>query len=119
MLLIICVCTFNNLINRPRAVKIHGVKYSEQAVIRVTNEDNHEQPYIYCKIITLYVYHDYKVFVSVILDILDYDEHTKSYVVSCSDRMVVAVYSNLYIHGVLHLKTKGPNTYLVEKHKIL
>ena len=99
-------------------MKIHGVKYTEQAVVRVTSQDDQEQPYIYCKISSLYVCNDLKVFVTNVLDIHDYVDHTKSCVVSCSTKVVVALYSDLYIHVVLHLKTKGTNTHLIEKHKI-
>ena len=118
-LLTISVDTCTYLSNRPKAVKIHGVKYTEQAVVRVTSQDDHEQPYKYCKICSLYVCNDLKVFVTNVLDIHDYVDHTKSCVVSCSTKVVVALYSDLYIHGVLHLKTKGTGTHLVEKHKTL
>ena len=110
-------CTY--LCNRPKAVKIHGMKYTEQAVVHVTSQDDHEEPYIYCKISSLYVYNDFKVFVTNFLNIHDYVDHTKSCVVSCFTKAVVGLYSDLYIHGVLHLKTKGTNTHLIEKHKTL
>lgn len=117
-LLMVSVDTCTYLFNRPKALIIHGVKYAQSAVIRVTSEDDHEQPYIYCKISCLYVYNDLKVFVTNVLDIHDYIDHTKCFAVLCSTKVIIALYSDLYTHGVLHLKTKESNTYLVEKHKI-
>ena len=55
---------------------IHGVKYTEHAVVHVTSQDDHKKNYIYCKISSLYVCNDLKVFVTNILDTHHYLDHT-------------------------------------------
>ena len=98
-------------------MKIHGVRYSTQAVIRLKTPPQWsvDDPCTYCSVNTIYVYQDHKIFVLKALSIVAFVEHLKAFEVVPTDQMILATFHNLYRHGVLHLKQKHGKYYLVEK----
>ena len=81
-------------------MKIHGIKYAEGVLIRVSMDT---AKYVYTQVIAIYIIDEIKVFLGRIMEIKSYDSHTRSYTVSPSNSMLVATYQDLYRHGVLHL----------------
>ena len=78
-------------------VKIHGIKYSSQAVVRVkkTTPDDYE-PFIYCTIKNIYVYKDVKIFELEIMKIVLYKENIRAIQVAITDQTMCA-YTQIYI----------------------
>ena len=97
-------------------VKIHGIKYCSQAVVRVkkSTPDNYE-PFIYCHIKNIYVYQDAKIFELEEIDIVYYNENIRAIKVKTTGQTLWCLYNDLYYHGPLHLKRKGENIYIVDK----
>ena len=107
--------------HRPKAVKIHGVLYSVNAVVWVakcSQEIMTEDPHLYALITSIYVIEDHKVFHCQVLELLEVVDHLKSLSVLKTNRTMLITYHNFYTHGVLHLKSRNDKLYLVEKDKM-
>ena len=103
--------------HRPRLVKIHGVQYSTQAVVRIKTPPQWsvDDPFIYCRIETIFVYQDHKIFLLRALRIVRFSEHLKSFEVEDISELLLVTYHDFYRSGVLHTKTKHDKHYLIEK----
>ena len=103
----------------PTSVKIHGIKYSANAIIRITSTKDENFSFSYARIKEIYVHHDQKLFITSVLHVEYLSDHDKSYVLSDTLKTAFATYHDLYIHGVLHSKIKNTNINLVEKFFII
>ncbi len=113
-------CELNAYLCRPNFVKIHGVRYTENAVVRikdhgtVTISAEHPQ-FTYCIIHDIYVIEDNKVFKVRQLKVADNTPHLRSTCLELSETILLLTYNDFYSHGVLHLKTGGDQLYIIEK----
>ncbi len=99
-------------------MKIHGVRYTENAVIRIKDHATFsaEHPHFtYCVIQDVYVIEDNKVFEVKQLEVGDNAPHLKSICLELSETILLVTYNDFYSHGILHLKTKGDQLYIIEK----
>lgn len=98
-------------------MRIHGVQYSAQAVIRVNSPPQRsvDDSFIYGRIETIFVYQDNKIFLLKALNIVRLCEHLKSFEVEDATEMFLVTYHDFYRSGVLHTKTKYSKHYLIEK----
>ena len=101
---------------RPRLVRIHGVQYSTQAVIRIKTPPQWsvKDPFICCKIETIFVYQDHKIFLMRALGIVRFSEHLKSFEVEDVSELLLVTYLDFHRSGVFHTKTRHEH-YLIEK----
>ena len=108
-----------NAINTHRAnsVKIHGIRYGEKAIIRVKQEGDSETecPFVYCEIEHIYLIDDHKVFSVKQLEIVDNIGHLRCSCVQYTGNIILVTYNEFYIHGVLHLKARRGQLYVIEK----
>ena len=97
-------------------VKIHGIKYSSQAVVRVKNPTpDEDEPFLYCIIKNIYVYKDAKIFEVEILKIVLYCDSIRAIKVKPTNQTLWCLYTDLFIHGILHLKRKAENVFIIDK----
>ena len=103
------------LSHRAHSVKIHGTQYKSGAVIRTKSSQSDVSQFEYARIEEIYVYHDHKIMVTSLIQIVSIISHLRAFKINVTDQVVLYHMDQLYCHGVLHLKQRGPNTYLVEK----
>ena len=98
-------------------MKIHGVQYSPQAVVRVKTspEWSVDEPFMYGRIEVIFVYQDNKIFLLKALNVVKFSQHFKSFEVEDSSEIFIVTYHDFYRFGVLHTKTKNSKHYLIEK----
>ena len=103
--------------SRPKIVKIHGISYSKEAVVRVKCPPGFacKEPFLYVQLSSIYVYDDNNVFCGNVISIEEVVEHTRCYRVSCDTTVWIGSYLDFYWHGVLHLKKKNGLSYIIEK----
>ena len=97
-------------------VKIHGIKYCSQAVVRVkkSTPDDYE-PFLYCHIKNIYVYQDAKIFELEVMEIVLYNENLRAIQVTTTDQTLWCLYTDFFFHGALHLKRKAEDVYIIDK----
>ena len=79
-------------------VKIHGMKYCSQAVVRVKNVTSDEyEPFVYCKIKNVYVYNDAKIFEVEVMKIVLYHDNIRAIQVTTTNQTLWCLYTDLYI----------------------
>lgn len=101
---------------RAKSVKIHGTKYTSGAVIRVQTPPQFDPaPFLYCQVQDIYVYKDYKIFKSEVMDVVEYTENLRAVKIILTDKTLLCAYDDLFSHGVLHVKQKGQHFYIIER----
>ena len=119
----VCVCVHCPLftvvvlcIYSCKGVKIHGTTYKQGSVIRITsNDEQGDLPFIYAQIVHVYVYQDYKIFITNILSISDFMNNLRAINVDVTSNSLVCLSTQLYSHGVLHIKQHTHSSYIIEK----
>ena len=119
----VCVCVHCPLftvvvlcIYSCKGVKIHGTTYKQGSVIRITsNDEQGDLPFIYAQIVHVYVYQDYKIFITNILSISDFVNNLRAINVDVTSNSLVCLSTQLYSHGVLHIKQHAHSSYIIEK----
>ena len=96
-------------------MRIHGVRYSTQAVVRIKSPPSVDDPFTYWTVDTIFVYEDHKIFLLRALCVMNYVEHLKAFEVADTSELILATYYDFYRPGVLHLKAKHSKHYLIEK----
>ncbi len=98
-------------------MKILGTTYLCGAVVRVHTpvQLGTTDPFVYCQIQEVYGYNDHKIFLTNVVQILSYEEHFKAVKVVITEQPLLCHVNELYCHGVLHLKPKGNDLYIVER----
>lgn len=99
---------------RANTVKIHGIKYSHGAVIRIRPNDKCDQDYIYGEIGDVFVYKDHKIFGFNLLQTEEFDEHLRAIRVKRSNIKQLCLYEDFYMHGALHIKAKANQLYIID-----
>ena len=94
-------------------MKINGIKYCSQAVVRVKKPtpDNYE-PFFYCCIKDIYVYEDTKIFELEEMEIVLYKENLRAIEVKATNQTLWCLPIDLYYHGAMHLKRKRKCMYI-------
>ena len=80
------ILNFMIVCSRAKAVKIHGIRYTKNAVIRVRKNEE----CVYVEIIEIYVINDLNIFYGRQLEIQHYNSHTRSYTIGRTDNMILA-----------------------------
>ena len=83
------------------------MEYKKGAVIKVkdlSDDDDDENTSQYAQIQDVYVYHDHKVFISTILQVMEFEENCQSFKVAGTEETYVCLYKSLCTHDVLHLR---------------
>ena len=92
------------------------MKYCSQAVVRVKNVTSDEyEPFVYCKIKNVYVYNDAKIFEVEVMKIVLYHDNIRAIQVTTTNQTLWCLYTDLYFHGILHLKRKAENVFVIDK----
>jgi hypothetical protein len=96
-----------------KGVKIHGTTYKQGSVIRISsNDEQGDLPFVYAQIVRVYVYQDFKIFVTNTLSISDFVNDLRAISVDVTSNSLVCLSSQLYCDGVLHIKQ---HAHLIEK----
>ena len=117
----VCMCTVLRLqslccvLYSCKGVKIHGVTYKQGSVIRMSNDEEGDLPFVYAQIVHVYVYQDFKIFITNNLSIIDFVSNLRAISVNVTSNSLVCLSTQLYSHGVLHIKQHAHISYLVEK----
>ena len=100
---------------RARGVNIHGVKYMCDSIVRVKSTQPDILPFVYAQIEDVYVYHNHKVLLTHVVEVVSHEQQLRSIKVFVTQRPLLCHSTNLYCRGVLHLKQRGQETYLIER----
>ena len=100
---------------RPNKVKIHGVTYTRQAVVRIKDTANDGIPLVYATIKTMFVYEDEKYFIVNPLHVQMFSDHSKCYIVSPTLNNIIVTIHDFFCHGTLCVKSKNYYICIVEK----
>ena len=76
---------------------------------------DNDDPFIYSKIETTFVHEDHKIFIGRAPAIVRFIEHMKTLEVQDNTQLVLVTYHDFYRSGVLHMKSKHNEHYLIEK----
>ena len=98
-----------------KGVKIHGTTYKQGSVIRITSNDEQDLPFVYAQIVHVYVYQDFKIFITNTLSINDFVNNLRAISVDVTSNSLVCLSTQLYSHGVLHIKQHAHSSYIIEK----
>ena len=113
------VCYIITFFHRTRAVK--NSWYSENAIIRIKcpPEITFKDAYEYAEIQSIhFVIDNQKIFCCHLRKILENVDHMISLCVSQTDTKVLLTCSDMFCHGVLHLKSVHEKVYLIEKKRM-
>ncbi len=80
MLFLHVICTIHYY-NRANTVKIHGVKYACNAIVRIKAQESIESPFVYALIKDIFVYNDQKLFLVKLLCIRDYIQKLSHWII--------------------------------------
>ena len=89
--------------------------YKIGSVIRVKSQEEGPVPFDYVTIHRVFVYKDYKIFMGKKVTIIKFDEHLRAIELVLTENSSLSLSTQLYSHGVLHLKQKEQRYYVVEK----
>ena len=115
------LCDLVLLILRPNHVKIHGTRYATGAIIRVKKPHEIEpyiglnKDFIYCYIINIYIYKDFKIFETEVMNVLSFNEHLRTIEVGNTSQHLWCCFDELFCNGVTHLLSKDACMYIVDK----
>ena len=94
-----------------KSVKIHGTKYTSGAVIRVQTPPQFDPaPFLYCQVQDIYVYKDYKIFKSEVMDVVEYTENLRA--VKIIPTKHYYVHMMIYIVMVFYMLSKKDNIFI-------
>ena len=102
-----------------KGVKIHGITYKQGSLIRITSNDGQGDPlFVYAQVVCtriVYVYQDFKIFITNKLSISDFVNNLRAISVDVTSDSLVCLSTQLYSHGVLHIKQHAHSSYIIEK----
>ena len=111
-----CLRLFFVYICSCKGVKIHGTTYKQGSVIRITsNDEQGDLPFVYAKIVHVYVYQDFKIFITNTLSVSDFVNNLRAIRVDVTSNSLVCLSTQLFSHGVLHIKQHVHSSYIIEK----
>ena len=105
--------------HRAKYLKIHGVKYSVGALVRVKTSpslENESDPFSYGQIQHMYVFNDHKIFVLRKVKVLEFVEHFRAVEVEVTNITQLCLLEDMFTHGVLHIKNKLERQYITDYH---
>ena len=71
-------------------MKIHGTTYKQGSVIRITSNDaKGDLPFLYAQIVHVYVYQDFKIFITNTLSISDFVNNLRAISVDVTNNSLV------------------------------
>ena len=79
---------------------------------------NYTGTMVYAEIQSVYVIDDQKFFFGHLMEILENFDHMRSLCVSQTNTKVLLTYSDMFCHGVIHLKSGHGKFYLIEKDRM-
>ena len=99
-----------------KGVKIHGTTYKQGSVISITSNDAQgDLPFLCAQIVHIYVYQDFKIFITNTLSIGDFVNNLRAISVDVTSNSLVCLSTQLFSHGVLHIKQHAHSSYIIEK----
>ena len=85
-------------------------------MIRVKNATPDEfEPFNYCRIKNIYIHNDEKIFEVEVMMIITYHDNIRAIQVATTDQTLWCLYTDFYYHGILHIKTKAENMFIIDK----
>ena len=112
------MCDINS--HRVKYIKIHGTRYAEGAIIRVKKPETEpdigvKKDFVYCSIMNIYVYKDFKIFETERIEVISFAEHLRAIEVERTSQYLWCCSDDLYCNNVSHLLSKKGSLYIIDK----
>ena len=106
---------------RAKHIKIHGTRYEEGAIVRVKKPDEAEpdidvnKDFVYCNIMNIYIYKDYKIFETERIHVLSFNEHLRAIEIQKTNQILWCCTDDLFCNSVIHPLAKDGCLYIIDK----
>lgn len=92
-----------------------GVVVSVKKPHEIHSDISANEDFIYCRILNIYVYKDFKIFQAARIKVVAFNEHLKAIEVANTDQHLWFCYDDLLSNSIMHLLFKNASTYIIDK----
>ena len=71
--------------------------------------------FVYCCIVNIYIYKDFKIFEMERMNVLSFNEHLRAIEVGNTSHRLWCCYDDLFCNGVIHLLLNNGSMYIIDK----